>query len=236
MVATSAGDRRQRIVAEAATPRFAGSVPSTTRRCLGTWWAPPPSKRLGRAIPVRRVRFPSTSAKIDVIDVHRPLHDTDALTPEFFDRWLEIFHDIIDDGWTGPHAVRAKKRATGMAWAMANDSSAMEPGDPPNTGDPAEPLQPIALEGIQPVLTYVTADINCPTCFNQVIETITATSGVHSVDPRITDGCIAITHDLDESVLIATITTIGHTIDIAPNGEITMGQAHAATIHACEHH
>ena len=31
-------------------------------RCPGTWWAPPPSKRLGRAIPVRRVRFPSTSA------------------------------------------------------------------------------------------------------------------------------------------------------------------------------
>lgn len=31
-------------------------------RCLGTWWAPPPSKRLGRAILVRRVRFPSTSA------------------------------------------------------------------------------------------------------------------------------------------------------------------------------
>ena len=34
----------------------------TTGRCLGTWWAPPPSKRSGRATPVRRVRFPSTSA------------------------------------------------------------------------------------------------------------------------------------------------------------------------------
>lgn len=32
------------------------------RRCLSAWWAPPPSKRVGRAIPVRRVRFPSTSA------------------------------------------------------------------------------------------------------------------------------------------------------------------------------
>ena len=32
------------------------------RRCLGTWWAPPPSKRLGWAIPIRRVRFPSISA------------------------------------------------------------------------------------------------------------------------------------------------------------------------------
>jgi len=33
-------------------------------RCLSTWWAPPPSKRVGRAIPVRRVRFPSTSASL----------------------------------------------------------------------------------------------------------------------------------------------------------------------------
>jgi len=33
-----------------------------TRRCPGIWWTPPPSKRLGRAILVRRVRFPSTSA------------------------------------------------------------------------------------------------------------------------------------------------------------------------------
>ena len=32
------------------------------RRCPSAWWAPPPSKRAGRAIPVRRVRFPSTSA------------------------------------------------------------------------------------------------------------------------------------------------------------------------------
>src|SRR3954463_12744449 len=32
------------------------------RRCLGTWWAPPPSKRPRRETPVWRVRFPSTSA------------------------------------------------------------------------------------------------------------------------------------------------------------------------------
>jgi len=33
------------------------------RRCPSAWWAPPPSKRVGWVIPVRRVRFPSTSAK-----------------------------------------------------------------------------------------------------------------------------------------------------------------------------
>lgn len=56
---------------------------------------------------------------IDTIENHRPLHDRDPFTPELFDRWLRIFHDTVDGGWAGPHATTAKKRATGMAWAMA---------------------------------------------------------------------------------------------------------------------
>ncbi len=35
------------------------------RRCPSTWWTPPPSKRLERVNPVRRVRFPSTSANAE---------------------------------------------------------------------------------------------------------------------------------------------------------------------------
>ena len=42
------------------------------RRCLSAWWAPPPSKRVGRAIPVRRVRFPSTSATTSDINLMLP--------------------------------------------------------------------------------------------------------------------------------------------------------------------
>lgn len=57
--------------------------------------------------------------EIDVIENHRHLHDRDPFTPELFDRWLQIFHDTVDGGWAGPQAERAKKRATGMAWAMA---------------------------------------------------------------------------------------------------------------------
>ena len=45
-------------------PTSSGARPASSGRCPGTWWAPPPSKRLGRAIPVRRVRFPSTSATL----------------------------------------------------------------------------------------------------------------------------------------------------------------------------
>lgn len=57
--------------------------------------------------------------EIDTIENHRHLHDRAPFTPELFDRWLQIFHDTVDGGWEGPRAALAKKRATGMAWAMA---------------------------------------------------------------------------------------------------------------------
>ena len=57
--------------------------------------------------------------EIDVIEAHRPLHEHDPFTPDLFDRWLQIFYDTVDAGWSGPNAAVAKKRATGMARAMA---------------------------------------------------------------------------------------------------------------------
>lgn len=56
---------------------------------------------------------------IDVLEGHRHLHDHRAFTPALFDRWLQIFLDAVDGGWTGPNATHAKKRATGMARAMS---------------------------------------------------------------------------------------------------------------------
>ena len=56
---------------------------------------------------------------IDVLEGHRHLHDHRAFTPALFDRWLQIFVDTVDGGWTGPNATHAKKRATGMARAMS---------------------------------------------------------------------------------------------------------------------
>ena len=57
--------------------------------------------------------------EIDVIEQHRSLHQHHPFEPELFDRWLEIFHATVASGWVGPNADRANKRATGMAWAMA---------------------------------------------------------------------------------------------------------------------
>jgi len=54
-----------------------------------------------------------------VIEVHRHLHGSAPFTSELFDRWLQVFHDTVAGGWVGPKATMANKRATGMAWAMA---------------------------------------------------------------------------------------------------------------------
>lgn len=57
--------------------------------------------------------------EIDTIENHRHLHNHAPFTPELFDRWLQVFHDTVNGGWVGPKATMANKRATGMAWAMA---------------------------------------------------------------------------------------------------------------------
>ena len=58
--------------------------------------------------------------EIDVIEQHRGLHQHAPFGPDHFDRWLEVFHGTVDSGWVGPNSDRAKKRATGMARAMAH--------------------------------------------------------------------------------------------------------------------
>ncbi|MDZ7678855.1 MAG: DUF1971 domain-containing protein [Acidimicrobiales bacterium] len=57
--------------------------------------------------------------RIDPIEGHREVHERRPFTEAALDRWLEIFHETIDTGWTGPVAEMAKKRGTGTAWAMA---------------------------------------------------------------------------------------------------------------------
>lgn len=86
------------------------------------------------------------------------------------------------------------------------------------------------------MISYLVTDVNCPTCFNELIASIAISPGVHGVEPHIADGCIAVTHDVDEAQLLATIATIGHTLDVAGNGEIVMGQAHGRTVCACDLH
>jgi len=74
---------------------------------------------------------------IDVLEGHRHLHEHRSFTPELFDRWLQIFVDSVDGGWSGPNASLAKKRATGMSRAMASrylGKGAWSPAGPRGTG------------------------------------------------------------------------------------------------------
>lgn len=46
---------------------------------------------------------------------HQRIHEQHAFTPALFERWLELFHDTIDLGWTGITADRAKALADNVA-------------------------------------------------------------------------------------------------------------------------
>jgi hemoglobin len=55
-----------------------------------------------------------------VIEQHRWLHETTPFDNSLFERWLEIFNETLDGGWRGVYAERLRKRAKGLAWAMAH--------------------------------------------------------------------------------------------------------------------
>jgi len=39
---------------------------------------------------------------------HQLIHDESPFTVAHFERWLELFSDIVDSGWAGPKAEQAK--------------------------------------------------------------------------------------------------------------------------------
>lgn len=46
---------------------------------------------------------------------HLAVHAKRAFTAEHFERWLELFHETVDLGWSGPYAERAKAFARKVA-------------------------------------------------------------------------------------------------------------------------
>jgi hemoglobin len=68
-----------------------------------------------------RTLFESPNRDADaVLERFRRRHERVPFTVEAFDRWLDIFHTTVDQGWAGPNAEHLKKRATGLAWAAAS--------------------------------------------------------------------------------------------------------------------
>jgi hemoglobin len=46
---------------------------------------------------------------------HALVHDKRAFTPAHFERWLILFHETLELGWTGPNADRAAELADNVA-------------------------------------------------------------------------------------------------------------------------
>ena len=46
---------------------------------------------------------------------HALVHAKKAFTPSHFERWLSLFHETLDLGWTGPLAGRAHELADNVA-------------------------------------------------------------------------------------------------------------------------
>ena len=49
---------------------------------------------------------------------HRKVHQRTPLFGGHFVRWLQVWHDTVDEMYRGPAAERAKIQATRIAWAM----------------------------------------------------------------------------------------------------------------------
>lgn len=48
---------------------------------------------------------------------HTEVHRKQAFRPEHFERWLSLFRDTLELGWTGPNTARAWELATTVARA-----------------------------------------------------------------------------------------------------------------------
>lgn len=50
--------------------------------------------------------------------IHMALNQKEALLPQHFARWLQLFEAAVDAHWQGPFANLAKQRAHGIALTM----------------------------------------------------------------------------------------------------------------------
>ena len=49
------------------------------------------------------------------LEAHRRIHAQEPFTTAHFTRWLELFHETVEEGWRGPRVVQAKALAARVA-------------------------------------------------------------------------------------------------------------------------
>jgi hemoglobin len=78
---------------------------------------------------------------------HQLVHARHPFTPAHFERWLTLFHENVELGWTGPNAQRALDFADHVA--RAHRKRLLEPADriePDPVAAPAAALADLDLE------------------------------------------------------------------------------------------
>ena len=90
--------------------------------------------------------------------------------------------------------------------------------------------------GIDPTRSLLSIDVNCPWCLNATIAALEADPHVAAVKAHSADGCLEVTHTGSVNGALRTIDSIGHTIEVASNGEAVMAPATARVETRCTRH
>jgi hypothetical protein len=84
--------------------------------------------------------------------------------------------------------------------------------------------------------SLLTIDLDCPWCLNATIEALETDPQVTAVSAHSAAGCLEVTHTGTVDGVLRTITSIGHTIEVASNGEAVMAPATASVETSCTRH
>jgi hemoglobin len=66
--------------------------------------------------------------------VHQLVHGRQAFTAAHFERWLDLFHETLDLGWSGPNVEKAKALARRVAEVHCRQLVGSSPGFTPLDG------------------------------------------------------------------------------------------------------
>jgi hypothetical protein len=87
-----------------------------------------------------------------------------------------------------------------------------------------------------PTRSLLTIDLDCPWCLNATIEALESDPQVTAVSAHSAAGCLEVIHTGAVDGVLRTVKGIGHTIEVASNGEAVMAPATASVETCCTRH
>ncbi len=85
-------------------------------------------------------------------------------------------------------------------------------------------------------VSQLSIDLNCPWCLAATVEALEADPRVRALSVHSARGCLELTHVGPVDAIFDIITSIGHTIEVASNGEAVMAPASVHVEHGCACH